>query len=242
MQTKTKRICTLLCTVCALLLMCGCIEQRADIVINSDGSGTVSYAFQINRSVVDRYFSELPAQLQNAYVRQIGGEDYYCGEVKPDAETLDQQIKSLCLFGSSKFSIFSSASADAERLVLITNPIILSASLAAVLESEQLDIYELIKLKLTITMPYEIKEYNAGELSYDKRTVNITLGDLGHENRIEIYSPKPFDPTVLIHAAITAASVAAIGCASFGIIKFVQHRKRKLAEAMPDIPVDKKTS
>ncbi len=238
---KKTNILTLAFVIVLCLTLTSCVRNNVGIVLNDSEGGNITYTYKVNKTVIDRYLAGAPPErLTRLETEQIGGELYYVATVNVAATTdaeLEAQLLDMILLEESGAEIFSEATVSENYIKLVTSPDVIPEDIKALAAAEGVNIYEHVKLELTVTCPREIEAYAGGEISPDGRTVTLTLKDLSQAQSLEIlYKKAPLPPSLII--AIVAASVASVLGITFGIVLYVRYRKRKAAEAMPDKPID----
>lgn len=238
---KKANILALAFVIVLCLTLTSCVRNNVGIVLNDSEGGNITYTYKVNKTVIDRYLSgKPPERLANAATEQIGTETYYVATVNVTAPTdaeLEAQLLDLTLLEESGAEIFSEATVSENYIKLVTSSDIIPEDIKTLAVAEGVNIYEHVKLELTVICPREIDAYAGGELSPDGRTVTLTLNDISQAQSLEILYKKAPPSSSLILAISIIAIVVAFAIA-IGITLYVRYRKRKAAEAMPDKPID----
>ncbi len=236
---RKRKIAALLIVLALCLMFTSCVRNNVGIVLNDGEGGNIIYTYKVNKTVIDRYLSGKPPE-RLIDTEQIGTETYYVATVNVAATTdaeLEAQLLDMMLLEESGAEIFSDATVSENYIKLVTSTAVIPEDIKALAAAERVNIYEHVKLELTVTCPREIEAYAGGELSPDGRTVTLTLKDLSQAQSIEILYKKAPPPPSLIIAIVVASVASGVGI-TLGIILYVRYRKRKAAEAMPDKPID----
>jgi len=179
----------LLAIVC---LLSSCVENDVRVELKDKGGGTVTYSYKLNKIIADEYLTgKAPDVLHGADVEEIDGEAYYCKtesfECSDNAE-LEAKIKELSMLGETSMPFFSTVDVEDNYIKLTTSSGIISEDVKALAQKEKVDIYELVYLELSITMPSEIETYSLGAVSEDKKSLSVRFDDLSEENTLEVKS------------------------------------------------------
>ena len=244
-----KRLPILLILLSMALLLCGCADSDLNVTVNENG-GIVAYKYYVDKCIVDEYFSsELPEGLKTCEIDEIDGRICYVYSESFTAQSFTELEDKLCnitLYGEDGMNFFSSASINEESLKLTVNAFI-SEDIKGVALAQGAELEDLSKLTLTITMLREIKQYSEGTLSEDRKTLTLELCRFDKEKTIEIMCKAKETRTDTPKAQaqipklplIIGVVIILVGAISVSIVFLIKRRNRKLAEAMPDTPIDK---
>lgn len=243
MKRRTRRILLPLILLLLCTLLVGCVENKVGITINAQGDGTVTYDYRIAKAVVDQYFSAYtPASFADAELREIDNEIYYVYSETVIYEShaeMQNGLSSLSLFHETGSNFFSEVVIEPTSLRLTTNPRMIPDDVKLMAEDEGITIYEYMTLHVHVTMPSAVISHTTGKLAPDGQSVDITFEDLSRAETceiqcVEIKEPMPTWIILLIVAGTVAITVGIAAGVTIGMTR----RRRRRAEAMPDMPVD----
>ncbi len=226
------------------ILFTGCVQNSVKISLNNDEGGIITYSYQVNKTAADRYFKELPKNLEKAIIETKNGEQYYCEtrmiECSDNIE-LKEKLLNLPLLNEPGLNLFSEVVIEKAYIKLVTNKNLFSENIQAMAGED--NIYEYIHLELEIKAPRTIHTFFGGTLSEDGQTLYVNITNLAEAQTIEadysvIEEPFKLSATQIKYIAIISV-IAVIASVAVTVICILR-QKHKRAEAMPDIPVDKK--
>ena len=234
-------------------MLLSCSESKLSITVSECG-GTLNYTYHVNKEIADEYFgAELPQGLLNCEVDEVDGIVCYVYSESASTQSFSEFETKLCninLYGEDNMNIFSFASISDRTLRLSINPFV-TEDIKDIALIQGVDIQEIIKLSLTITMPYEIESFSEGNISTDKRSLTLELSNFDAEKDIEVICVAETNETVPIYIQPEAPSKSPLILVGILIILtvsattaitaliLIKKKKRKEAEAMPETPIDK---
>lgn len=244
MKRRTRRILLPLILLLLCTLLAGCVENKVGITINGQGAGgTVTYDYRIAKAIVDQYFTAyMPEALKTADLQEIDGEVYYIGSESTSYSShaeLQNGLCSLSLFHETGSAFFSEVVIEETSIRLTTNPRVIPKDIQVLAEAEGVTIFEYITLHVHVTMPTQVTSYSAGTLSSDGQSLDVTFGDLSRAETCEIHClliKKPM-PTWAVLLIVFGTLGVTAGIA-IGVTVGLNRRRKRRAEAMPDLPVD----
>lgn len=236
--------------LCSILFLFGCSENKLTVTVNETG-GTIVYEYYINKEIADEYFgSELPDGLKVCEVDEIDGIVCYIHSEKFSVQTFPELEKKLCtiaFYGEENMTPFNSASINNRKLSLTVNPFV-TEDIKDIALIQDIELTEIAKLSLTITMPYEIEQYSDGTLSEDKQTITVELSNFDTEKTIQLNCIEEIKETVFTTITpknsvnlplILCSSILILTSTAIIVVFLTIKKRRKKAKAMPETPIDK---
>ena len=232
-----------------ILILTSCADTDLTVTITENG-GTIAYEYYVDKQIIDEYFnSDIPSGLATCEIDEIDGRICYVYKEATTAQNFTELENKLCnikLYGETGMNFFNYALASSTKLTLKTNPFV-TEDIKNIALIQGVDLNELIRLSVRITMPYEIEKYSEGTLSEDKKTLMLELSNFDVEQNIEIkcitekityQKIEDHSKTPLIISGVLLTLVG-IGATSTLSVFLITRRNRKRAEAMPETPIDK---
>ena len=252
-KTLLKLIPLFSALLCTALLLCACADSSLKVTVNENG-GMVAYRYYVDKEIADKHFSaEFPEGLQACEIDEIDGRICYVYSESFTAQSFAELEDMLCdikLYGEDGMNVFSSASASSTSLKLTINPFV-TEDIKDIALIQGAELNELTRLKLTVTMPYEIDQYSEGTLTEDKKTLTLELSRFDVEKNVDLKCAEPITEAPILPVqpkepsrvplilGVILIILAVIGATIALSVFLITRRKRRRAEAMPETPIDK---
>lgn len=224
-------VCLFLFCLCSFF---GCVQSNLTVRLNGNG-GEITYSYKINKAIADNFFDGEPPPLS---VEKINGELYYVSEKSFAASSnaeLENFLTDLPLFENEGIPVFAEAEIKPYYIRLVNNSDIFSEHMLELAESSGVDLYGLISVDITVTMPSKINEHSKGNLSEDGQSVFYSF-DLHEKSTLEISAVNV--PAIVTLCAIIVAASALTVFAAILIKRWLELRADAEARRMPETPID----
>lgn len=214
---KKRILAVLLSAITAASALSGCMQEKAKVTINEDGSATISAIVKIEKNyyesqyesdeynVVDGIKEESPNAVVKEYEENINGDTYKCIDVSEKFASVAQAKKELFSIDSGMFTSGSmSKTKFAAKLIGYSN------ETAEISKSDMKAVKELVKITFSITFPNKIV-YTNGKLSSDGKTATWDLISMPENSTICAYTDKKeikSSPVSKLKAKISGNSAA----------------------------------
>ncbi len=185
---KKRIFAVLLSAMMAVTALAGCMQEKVNVTINSNGSVTLNGVIKIQKEYYENQMgmegnelsSELKRESPNATVKEyeetIKGETYKCFNISEPYSSIKKLKKELI---SGDIGIFNSGTITKKKFVAELGAFdsstdeILNESMS-ISKSDMKAMQDMIKLTFSITFPQKIV-YTNGKLSKDKKTTTWNL-------------------------------------------------------------------
>lgn len=231
MTTRKKLSWLLLFVLTFMLLFSGCVQLKVDTTVNPDGSGSASASIGIESYIYDMAIeggAEDPFAdiLSEAAAQNIQAETYeddtYTGvRFKQDFTTIESLM---CIEPETKSGLtLSQSRKGGKQSMVLSGNFTLGENLKQNLTASEFDLSQ-VDMKLSITVPLDIVDTNASQVSEDKRTATWDLTQSSDINLTCMGDILLFGvlPVYIVWIVVGVLAVLAIALIIVGIVR--RHR------------------